>query len=64
MHKPEPVLEYVMQKILWDLENQTDQQIPTRRPEFVSTNEKIEFGIERILLLQHSRVRKWKKSKI
>ena len=40
MHKPEPVLENVMHKILWNFEIQTDDLIPAKRPDFVMINNK------------------------
>ena len=42
MHKPESVLENETHKILWDLEVQTDHQIPASRPCEMIINKKRE----------------------
>ena len=39
-HKPESVLENETHKILWDFAIQTDNWIPTRRPDWVIINKK------------------------
>ena len=40
MHNPESVLENETDKILWDLEIQTDHSIPSRRPDLILINKK------------------------
>ena len=40
MHHPAPVLENNSHKLLWDFNIQTDQLIPTRRPDLIIINKK------------------------
>ena len=44
MHKPAPVLENDLHKLLWDFNIQTDHLIPARRPDLIIINKKkLEF---------------------
>ena len=40
MHNPAPVLENDSQKLLWDLNIQTDHLIPARRPDLINIKKK------------------------
>ena len=40
MHNPESVLENETQKLLWEFEIQTEDQISTRQPDLVIINDK------------------------
>ena len=40
MHNPVPVLENATRKLLWDFKIQTDDLIPTRRPDLIIINKK------------------------
>ena len=40
MHKPAPVLENEMHKLLWDFNIQTDHLIPARRPDLIIITKK------------------------
>ena len=40
MHNPVPVLENDSHKLLWDVNIQTDHQIPARRPDLIIINNK------------------------
>ena len=38
MHNPTPVLENDTHKLLWEINRQTDQLIPARRPDLIIIN--------------------------
>ena len=56
MHNQAPVIENDKHKLLWDFNIQTDQLIPTRRPDVIIINKKkIEFAKLSTLLSRPTR---------